>query len=137
MAGIKPIVTRQVRQHQPQPHHFSQTPSTTLGWCIPCSLQEFCSRTIPSDRKGVSCGILGLSHPTLFTVSVKSTAQPSDSLLGNLLSTLQKETPHSLPAFLALTRLSPFAVTATPLPCTLIEYSQTISAGIYYPKEII
>lgn len=65
----------------------------------------------------------------------------------HLLSTLQKETPHSLPAFLALTRLvfSPFAVTVTPLPCTLIiysyryscSYSQTISAGSYYPKEII
>lgn len=74
----------------------TQTPSP--GWCIPCSspgipVQCF---AILSDRKGIPYGILGLSLPALFTVSVKSTAQPSDSLWGAYISFPPDRSPRIL-----------------------------------------
>lgn len=120
MTKIKPIVTQRKWGSIRHTHPISyRHPTPTLGWCIPCSSPGILLQLFSLTERGPMGHIGTLSSCSLHSVCEKhSTALRLPFRHLHLLSTLQKESPYSLPAFLAETMLSPFPVTVTPLPCT-------------------
>lgn len=142
MTEIKPIVTHRKWGSVRHPHTISyRHPTPTLGWCTPAAPQAFCS-SHSLWQKGVPMGHIG----TLSSSSLRSVCEKHSTALGfpfrclHLLSALQKESPHSLPAFLDETTLSPLTVTVPPLPwtCTWIGITDhKCWKFVHYPSEII
>lgn len=134
--------TQKVEQHQTYPHHFLQTPNTHPGPVHTLKPPRHSAQDILSDRKGVLCGMLGPSLPTLFTVSVKSTAQPSDSLLGAHISFLSLRRSPLILSQLSWQRPCCVHLQSLSLPCLgivheLIFTHQECWKFFHYPREII